>query len=259
MTQIVIEASSVAPHRAAKLLKVLKRFFSWCMGRGIIELSPAAGIPSPVPGGKRDRVLTDEELAAVLRAAHRIGRHYGAIVELLALTGQRRDEVARMTGDELDVSKRMWTLPAHRSKNGKPHFIHLSEQAAAIIDRMPRLGTHVFSHTGAYPFDDFGRFKITLDQLSGVRNWVLHDLRRTCVSGMARLGVPPHIADKILNHQSGTLSGVAAVYQRHEFLAERKEALDLWGSHISKISQPCGRGEYMTRPSQVTIRLPVEA
>ena len=71
--------------------------------------------------------------------------------------------------------------------------------------------------------------------MSGVTDWVVHDLRRTVVSGMARLGVPPHVADKILNHQAGTISGVAAVYQRHEFLAERKEALNRWGAHVTQI------------------------
>jgi hypothetical protein len=84
-------------------------------------------------------------------------------------------------------------------------------------------------------FQDFSWAKRQLDQLSGVTSWRLHDLRRTCVSGMARLGVAPHIADKILNHQSGTISGVAAVSQRHEFLAERKAALDLWGAHVAEL------------------------
>src|SRR5262249_42535842 len=85
-------------------------------------------------------------------------------------------------------------------------------------------------------FQKFSQGKRLLDQLSGVTNWRLHDLRRTCVSGMARLGVAPHVADKILNHQSGTISGVAAVYQRHDFLAERPAALERWGAHISELS-----------------------
>ena len=87
----------------------------------------------------------------------------------------------------------------------------------------------------ARPFNRFSRAKRRLDQLSGVTGWRLHDLRRTCVSGMARLGVAPHVADKILNHQAGTISGVAAVYQRHEFLAERREALERWGAHVVAI------------------------
>ena len=84
-------------------------------------------------------------------------------------------------------------------------------------------------------FQAYSKSKRVLDELSGITGWRLHDLRRTVVSGMARLGVPPHVADKILNHQEGTISGVAAVYQRHEFLAERNEALDRWGAHVECI------------------------
>jgi hypothetical protein len=84
-------------------------------------------------------------------------------------------------------------------------------------------------------FQRFGKDKRTIDKLCDVTGWRLHDLRRTIVSGMARLGIPPHVADKILNHQAGTISGVAAVYQRHDFLAERKEALDRWGAHVEHI------------------------
>ena len=93
----------------------------------------------------------------------------------------------------------------------------------------------VFSISGVKPFQNFTNAKRALDELSGVTGWRLHDLRRTCVSGMAGLGVPPHVADKILNHQSGTISGVAAVYQRHHFLAERKLALERWGQYIETL------------------------
>jgi integrase len=105
----------------------------------------------------------------------------------------------------------------------------------AVLRRFDRRGPYVFSPVGNKPFQKFSKAKRLLDQLSGVTGWRLHDLRRTCVSGMARLGVAPHVADKILNHQSGTISGVAAVYQRHEFLAERRAALDLWGAHIGHV------------------------
>jgi integrase len=84
-------------------------------------------------------------------------------------------------------------------------------------------------------FQDFSANKKRLDAISGVRDWVIHDLRRTAVSGMARLGVAPHIADKILNHQSGSISGVAAVYQRHDFMEERRAAIDVWGRHMGNL------------------------
>ena len=163
-----------------------------------------------------------------------MGGSYGSVVEFLALTGQRREEVNRMSWNELNLDQAIWNLPASRAKNGRGHVIHLSAQALAVLHRQQPGGAYVFSTTKR-PFQGFGHIKPELDALSGVGNWKLHDLRRTCVSGMARLGVAPHIADKILNHQSGTISGVAAVYQRHDFLAERKVALELWGAHVAKI------------------------
>jgi hypothetical protein len=111
--------------------------------------------------------------------------------------------------------------------------VHLLKEAIAVLMRMPRRGKFVFSLLGTRPFQSFSAAKRKLDKLSEVADWRLHDLRRTCVSGMARLGIAPHVADKILNHQTGTISGVAAVYQRHEFLAERKDALELWGAHVA--------------------------
>jgi integrase len=219
-----------APIAANKTLKTLKTFLRWCVGRAVVDQSPADGVPLPAKETSRDRVLADEELARVIISAREMGDPYGGIVELLTLTAQRREEVARVTSDELDEERRIWTLPKARTKNGKPHIVHLSKQAIVVLNRATKIGAFVFSLDGAKPFQDFSRAKRELDELSGVKDWRLHDLRRTCVSGMARLGIPPHVADKILNHQSGTISGVAAVYQRHDFLAERKDALEQWGA-----------------------------
>jgi integrase len=228
-------AARGTPSAANKLLKVVKTFFGWCVGRAILEISPAKGLAAPAREIARDRVLDDNELARIIRAAREIDGPYGGIVELLALTGQRREEVAQLSWDELDFTSQAWTLPGSRTKNGKPHIVHLSLGAVTVLMRMPRLGKFVFSLTGSRPFQNFGAAKHQLDKLAEVKGWRLHDLRRTCVSGMARLGVPPHVADKVLNHQSGTISGVAAVYQRHEFLAERKDALERWGAHIATL------------------------
>jgi integrase len=224
-----------APASANKALKSIKTFLRWCVGRAILDQSPAEGVPLPAREVARDRVLIDQELAQVILGVRKIGGSYGGIVELLALTGQRREEVARLELEELDLAQRVWTIPKSRTKNAKVHVVHLSEQSMALLRRLDRRGRCVFSPLGAKPFQNFGKAKRVLDQLSGVTGWRLHDLRRTCVSGMARLGVAPHVADKILNHQAGTISGVAAVYQRHEFLAERREALERWGAHVAAI------------------------
>ena len=234
-------AARGTPSAANKLLKVVKAFLGWCVGRAILDVSPANGLVAPARERARDRLLEDDELARILRAARQMDGPYGGIVALLALTGQRREEVAQLTWDEVDLASRTWTLPACRTKNGKPHIVHLSRESLAVLMGMPKLGKFVFSLSGAKPFQGFSAAKHKLDKLSGVSDWRLHDLRRTCVSGMARLGVAPHVADKVLNHQSGTISGVAAVYQRHEFLAERKDALERWSAHLARLLESIER------------------
>jgi integrase len=167
-----------------------------------------------------------------------MGHPFGAIVWLLSLTGQRRDEVGRMRWDHIDPSGQLWLVPGAHAKNFKPHTVHLSVLSCSLLKSIPHTGELVFSVDGKTLFQGYSKAKAKLDELSSVSGWTLHDLRRTVVSGMAALGVAPHVADKILNHQTGTISGVAAVYQRHEFMKERREALELWGEHIHRLSRP---------------------
>jgi integrase len=236
VSDLVSLVSQRNTHAGHRLLKTLKTFFRWCVGRAVIYFSPADGLSSGHRESTRDRVLTDQELATVILAARQMTPPYGGIVELLALTGQRRQEVSKLRWEELDEKSRTWSIPASRTKNKKAHIVHLSEPAWQVIAQRPR-STYVFGTSGAKHFQAYSESKSVLDKHSGITGWRLHDLRRTAVSGMARLGVPPHVADKILNHQEGTISGVAAVYQRHEFLADRKEALDRWGSHVERTIQ----------------------
>jgi integrase len=233
LLNLVAQRNAHASHR---LLKTLKTFFRWCVGRAVIDSSPAEGLSSGHREISRDRVLSDQELAQVILAAREMPPPYGGIVEFLALTGQRREEVAQLRWGEVDQQTRTWTIPSSRTKNKKAHIVHLSEPAWGII-RQRSEGEFVFGTSHGTHFQNFGQAKPDLDKRSGATEWRLHDLRRTIVSGMARLGVPPHVADKILNHQAGTISGVAAVYQRHDFLLERKEALDRWGAHVEQILQ----------------------
>jgi integrase len=223
-------------HAGYRLLKLLKTFFRWCVGRAVVEVSPAEGLSTDYREVSRDRVLTDNELATIIVAARKMPWPYGGIVEFLALTGQRREEVVQATSGEIDAEARTWCIPAYRTKNGKAHIVHLSEPAWAVISQHLS-GKYIFPTSTGHHFQAYSQSKRLLDELSGVRGWRLHDLRRTIVSGMARMGIPPHVADKILNHQSGTISGVAAVYQRHDFLAERKGALDRWGVHVAELGR----------------------
>src|SRR3979409_669692 len=203
-----------APVAANKALKAIKTFFRWCIGRAVLDRSPADGLPLPAKQVTRDRVLSDDELARIIVAARQIGGPYGNIVEILALTGQRREEVARCTWEEIDIAGRTWKLSPERTKNAKAHEVYLSDQAVAVVGRVDKIGDLVFSHTGPSPFQAFSGPKRELDKLSGVNGWRLHDLRRTCVSGMARLGIAPHVADKSLYHQTGTIPRGAAGHPR---------------------------------------------
>jgi integrase len=157
-----------APVAANKTLKSIKTFLRWCVGRAVLNQSPAEGVPLPAKEVARDRVLDDEELARVILAARQIGGPYGGVVEFLALTGQRREEVARVQREELDLARRVWTLPKTRTKNAKVHVVHLSEQSMAVLKRAEQTGLYVFSLLGTKPFQEFSRAKRRLDQLSGV-------------------------------------------------------------------------------------------
>ncbi len=235
-------------HAGYRLLKTLKTFFRWCVGRAVIEASPAEGLSTDYREVSRDRVLTDDELAAIIVAARRMPWPYGGIVEFLALTGQRREEVAQASPGEIDAEARTWCIPGDRTKNRKGHIVHVSEPAWALICGH-LTGKYIFpTSTGRY-FQAYSQSKQLLDELSGIRGWRLHDLRRTIVSGMARMGIPPHVADKILNHQSGTISGVAAVYQRHDFLPERRDALDRWGAHVTELIRKLKAADQLICPN----------
>ena len=232
IVDLVSEVAQRGPGANRNIAKVLKTFFRWCVGRAVIDFSPVEGLNLRPPDRVRDRALADKELAAIILTGRQMPAPFGAILEVLALTGQRREEVAQMAWSEIDEETRIWHIPSQRSKNAKAHLVHLSDPVWAVIKSRPQHSRLVFATSGGKNFQSFKYAKADLDRLSGVTGWRTHDLRRTVVTGMARLGVPPHVADKILNHQSGTISGVAAVYQKHEFLAERKDALERWGRHV---------------------------
>jgi integrase len=221
-----------SPGTANRTFKALRALFNWCIERSLLEKSPCAGMSKPMAERSRERVLTDEELVAVVQAARTMGFPYGAMVEFLVLTAQRRGEVAGLVWDEIDLENGIWHLPASRTKNGRGHIVHLSTEARSVLEALPHRSGYVFGTAGARPAISFSQNKLKIDQISFVTHWVIHDLRRTVVTGMASLGVSPHVADKVLNHQTGTISGVAAVYQRHEFLTERRDALLAWGQHL---------------------------
>jgi len=228
-------------YMANRLLATLRKLFNWCVSRGIISISPCDGVSAPHREKSRDRILNSQELLSVIHASRKMDGVFGVIVQCLIFTAQRRNEVSDMRWAELDLDQSLWTIPGERTKNEKPHFVHLTEQVKTVVSNMPAIGEFVFTSNGETPFSGFSKAKKRLDQISGITDWRLHDIRRTVATGMASLGIAPHIADKVLNHQSGAISGVAAVYQRHDFLAERKSALEAWGNHVQGLKDGTDR------------------
>jgi integrase len=226
------------PGTANHAFAAVRVLFGWCLSRGIVGLNPCAGLSLPSPILSRDRVLTDQELAAVLAAAERAGYPYGPIVKLLILTAQRRSEVGAMQWAEVDSSASVWLMPPARTKNGRQHQVALSPMARDIILSLPRSNSSfVFPARGNEdnPFSGFSKLKRRLDDDSGVTQWTLHDLRRTTATGLAGLGVPPHVVEKILNHATGTLGGVAGIYNRFQYQPEMREALAKWETHVKAL------------------------
>jgi integrase len=220
------------PVLANRTRSYLSKFFNWLMARDVIKFSPVAGVEQPAKETARDRVLTPAEVTSVWSACDRTGGDFADLVKLLLLLGQRRSEVAGMCWSEID-DKRVWTIPAARCKNGKQHSIPLSRQAWAIVSARPRTGERVLD------VGSVAHGKIGLDAVARIpTRWTLHDLRRTAVTGMAELGIAPHIIEAVVNHTGAAKLGVAGVYNRASYAAEKAAALQQWADHIDSIVGP---------------------
>jgi integrase len=222
---------------ANRVLAAIRKLFNWAVDRGIIETSPAAGVRAPLPEQSRDRVLSDDELRSLWLACDKRGYPWGDFTKLLLLTGQRRTEVGGMTWSELDLDKKEWNLPAHRTKNGEAHTIPLPEVAVDIIKALPRIasdGDFLFTVNGGSHVTGYSRAKADLSAPDSER-WTFHDLRRTAATGMARLGISLPVIEKVLNHTSGSFAGIVGVYQRHSFADEKRTALEVWAKHVTAL------------------------
>jgi len=182
----------------------------------------------------------------VWTACDAIGWPFGALVKILLLTGQRRDEVGKMRWSEIDLDGKLWVLPKERSKNAQAHTVPLSEPVLTILAGLPRIAPakgedYVFTVTGKTAVSGFSNAKDRIDALLAtphgepVPAWVFHDLRRTCATGMARLGTALPVVEKVLNHTSGSFGGIVGVYQKHGFADEKRYALDAWGAFVERL------------------------
>jgi integrase len=224
---------------ANRVRSTLSAFFGWAMREGIAEQNPVIGT-NKFEEVTRERVLADDELCAIWRALE--DDHYGSIVKLLMLTGQRADEIANLAWSEIGAD--VITLPPARTKNHRQHRVPLSDAALAILAAQPRRLNAAGSPRdlvfgmGERGFSGWSRCKERLDgritKAAGrpLPHWTLHDLRRTCATRMADLGILPHVIEAVLNHVSGHKSGVAGIYNRALYEPEKRQALALWTDRV---------------------------
>jgi integrase len=228
-----VETSS-GPVARNRTRSTLSAFFSWCIAEGLLEFNPVTGTAKADENGSRERVLTQEELRKLWYALDE--EKFGDIVRLLLLTGQRRNEVGKLQWSEIDLARRTIVLAPERTKNSRVHEVPLSAQALAILARLPRRNTTNFLW-GKRGFSDWNGAKHELDQRAGIADWHLHDLRRTTATGMAELGVQPHIIEAVLNHVSGHEAGVAGIYNRARYEGEMRDVLQRWADHIDRLTR----------------------
>lgn len=246
-----------ARHKALrrKVWAILSRLFTWAVSKDHLERSPLEMAEPPPAPASRDRTLDDSELRLTWLAAGKLGYPFGPMYRLLIGTGQRREEVGALDWKELNRAQREWRLHADRAKNEEANTIHLSDLMIAELDaiadgeKWPRRGL-VFTTTGKTAVSGYSRAKARLDEEMRsvaykeakeadenpdhfeIEPWRVHDLRRTYATGMQRLGIRFEVTEAVLNHRSGSRSGVAGIYQRHDWRDEKRDALNSWAAHI---------------------------
>jgi integrase len=239
LSDLVHQKAVTAPVSANRLRSLIVHLFKCGVDWGLIETSPAASIPPVVQERSRETTLTDDQIAACWHEAGKIGDvRIRSIIQLLFLTGQRVSEVCGISRGELDPDMARWTLPADRAKNGRAHRLPLSRQAVSILraaeaespteylfPAVSKRQPYVHQHS-------IGQAWRRICRKAGIEGVNPHDVRRTVATGMARLGVQPHVIEAVLNHVSGHRAGVAGVYQRYDYADEMLQALNLWANHV---------------------------
>jgi integrase len=236
------------PSEHAHALAVARTFFKWCARppRRYIPHSPLEGLQLRT-GKSRKRVLTDAELVKVWMAAEEQGYPHGTCVQLLILTGQRRGEIAALCRPWLDEREKTITLPEEVTKNGIEHCFPYGGMVGDLLKSVPDFEkiTLLFPSrvSDERPISGWSKYKKQMTD--GVAHWTLHDLRRTFATGLARLKVPPHIVERLLNHKLGSIanqadggiSAVAEIYNRATYMPEMREAVETWEKHVAALVQ----------------------
>jgi integrase len=228
------------PTEANRTHASLGKFLNWCVGEGFIDANPTRFV-NKNSEVSRERLLVDSELREIWRALP--NNDFGDVLRLLMLTGQRKREIGALEWSEVDLDRNLITLPPARTKNRKWHTIPLSAPAEAILKaRVAHSAGRkmVFGRTSNSGMGGGTQAKCLLDKKLMIPAWIIHDLRRAAASGMANIGVQPHVIEAVLNHVSGSKSGVAGIYNRSTYEPEKVTALNRWAEHLMAIVE--GRG-----------------
>lgn len=231
---------------ANRVRAYLNKFLNWAVERDIIPMNPATGVKAVAKEMSRDRVLSDNEIRLLWLAGDRLGFPWGGFAKTLLLTGQRLNEVAQMTHGE--INRDLWSLPPIRTKNGRAHDVPLAGATLDVLAALPPTSaSYRFSTNGTSPLQGFHKgnkhvrdmmTKIASEEAGEaveVEHWTWHDLRRTCATGMARLGIAVRVTEACLNHVSGTAAGIVSVYQRHDYADEKRQAFEAWARFVAEM------------------------
>jgi integrase len=220
-------------HQVNRCRETLRAIFAYAIERELVTVNPIVGVSKRKVELPRERTLTADELIALWQAIEKLPELSRAFFRVVLLTGARRNEVGRISWSELDLDAGLWRLPAERNKSGRAFEIPLTPTVIETLRALPRIGPMVFALDGKRP--------MTLHQLiervrrdAGLLDVRLHDLRRTLRTGLAELGVNFEVAERVLNH---AMPGLQAVYNRHNYLAEKRRALTLWAEHVITIAE----------------------
>ncbi|MEZ5844835.1 MAG: site-specific integrase [Hyphomicrobiaceae bacterium] len=228
------------PAERAHAYMALKVFLNWCIQREYCDVNPLARMRRPKLPSAKERVLSDDELAAVWRASEQLGK-YGTIVRLLMVTGQRRQQIACLAESWVDFNRKIIAFPADVMKNSRDHALPFGDLTDYLLRTTMANQGYYFSPEGlaGHPFCAWSKNKRRLDALlPDVDPWTLHDLRRTWSTNAARLDIPPHITDRVLSHVTGSLSPIARIYNRFKYEGEMRDAVRRMESHIIELVRP---------------------
>jgi integrase len=247
------EGSDLAPRIYARNRRaaLIRAMFNFALDNDLVDRNPAARLKM-LEEKSRDRVLTDAEIVEVWQAAGKLAQPAGPLVRMLLLTGQRRSEISDLAWAEVDDAEKLLLIPAERMKAGLAHEIPLPPAALALLDEVPKFEpprTYVFAspHRKDAAVNSFSQIKSDLDRLIldarkekdpeavAMPAWRFHDLRRTMRSGLARFGISPDIAERVLSHLP---AGVQAVYDRHQYREQKRQAIATWCNHVAALLDP---------------------